>query len=221
MKNLKKVFLATVFLAIAVSVSAQFHLGVKAGLNASMVTNADQWYPDNAKIKFKPGFHVGAAAQYLFTESIGIESGLYFSMLGTKATYKGTIEEWEGTVDFKDSYGPFYLQLPVSFLYRFEMGPDLFLCPNAGVYLGFGLGGKSKSKLSSSGFSAEYSEDYFDSYTNKVDLGAKIGLDVEYGKFSIGLGYDLGILKINKESATGYKDNRNGNIRVSVGYFFF
>ena len=57
-------------------------------------------------------------------------------------------------------------------------------------------------------------------FINRFDAGATLGVNLQFNKFVIGLGYDYGFLKINKESYDDEKDTFNGNIRVSVGYIF-
>ena len=202
-----KVLFLVAFFAIAISASAQFNVGVKAGFNASTIANIDD-------SKYRPGFHVGLMAQYMVTENFGLESGLYYTTLGVNVEYTDLVEA---------KMNPSYLQLPITALYKFQVGEGLSLYPSAGLYLGYGLSGKYKfiSKLVPSE-SEEF--DFFgkedgEEWSNRFDAGATVGLNLQFNKFIIGLGYDYGFLKINKES--GDDGNLfNGNIKVSVGYIF-
>ena len=201
-----KVLFLVAFFAIAISASAQFNVGVKAGFNASTMTNVED-------SKYRPGFHVGLMAQYMVTESFGLESGLYYSTLGVNADH--------GTAELKMS--PSYLQLPITALYKFQVGEGLSLYPSAGLYLGYGIAGKYEFVVESVASESEKS-DFFgkeDGYewSNRFDAGATVGLNLQFNKFIIGLGYDYGFLKINKESADD-GNLFNGNIKVSVGYIF-
>ena len=67
-----KVLFLVAFFAIAISASAQFNVGVKAGFNASTISGTED-------ASYKPGFHVGLMAQYMVNEKFGLESGLYYS----------------------------------------------------------------------------------------------------------------------------------------------
>ncbi|KAA6360875.1 MAG: hypothetical protein EZS28_043598, partial [Streblomastix strix] len=88
-----KVLLVSLFMAMAITANAQLQWGVKAGLNVSSFRGIeDEHEKDNYGNSYdseqgnKAGFHVGVAAQYLFTPQVGIETGLYYSTLGTKVT---------------------------------------------------------------------------------------------------------------------------------------
>jgi len=159
-------------------------------------------------------------AQYMVTENFGLESGLYYSTLGVNTNYKDSYDNTE--TDVKVS--PSYLQLPITALYKFKVGEGLSLYPSAGLYLGYGIAGKIKSETTGA-YSYSGSSDFFgkdedgDEWSNRFDAGATVGLNLQFNKFIIGLGYDYGFLKINKES---YDDGNmlNGNIKVSVGYIF-
>ena len=197
------------FLSVA-TVSAQFKLGVRAGFNASTITNT----PEGTGISnyFLPGFQVGLMAQYLITPQFGIESGLYYSTLGIKSEVEA--------IKTTTTSNPSYLQVPITALYKFDAGLGLYLYPQAGVYVGYGLGGKIKAKGEIGGMTGTGDVDYFSDKTNRFDMGLTLGFNVQHSNLVIGLGYDLGLLKINKESVTD-KDLKNGNIKVTVGYFFF
>ena len=222
---MKKVMLMlfVALLSIATISAQEFKVGVKAGFNASNVTNLPSLTlpgsTDNSNF-YLPGFQVGIMAQYLLTPQFGIESGLYYSQMGFKQEYSFS----GGKVSL--SANPSYLQLPVTILYKFEVGPGLFLYPQAGGYLGYGLVGKrkftNKSNISIPGINLEtlVEGDYFNEHTNRFDAGLTFGLNIQYSKVVIGVGYDLGLLKVNKESIANMKDLKNANVKVTLGYFF-
>ncbi len=247
MKKLRKAFFAVVLLAMAVSVSAQLNFGVKAGFNASTITGLKDIYNEpgiDYSNNYKPGFHIGVAAQYMFAPQMGIETGLYYSMLGSKEEYKWT----EDGLDYKntETTNPSYLQLPISFIYKFEVGQDLYLYPSLGIYLGYGIAGKYKNEIEAKGSgqgggSAEIERNYFgkDKFSgdlnvfsdiigdnpetesiNRFDMGMTAGLNLQYSNFVFSLGYDYGFAKVNKQSIDGFDDGHNSNFKVSIGYFF-
>jgi predicted porin len=222
----KKILLLLISVLSVVAVSAQLKFGVKAGFNASTISNFPKVeIPGESGIStstpYKPGFQIGVAAQYLITPELGIESGLYYTQIGNKYEVKVSIENEYITAGL--SSNPSYLQLPITVLYKFNVGTDLYLYPQAGLYLGYGLAGKVKPtfKTNVQGVTADTEKvDFFDDDTNRFDAGLTFGLNLQYSNWVIGLGYDLGLLKINKESASGYKDIKNANIKVTLGYFF-
>ncbi|GHV25234.1 hypothetical protein FACS1894176_03220 [Bacteroidia bacterium] len=230
---MKKVILLALIAIVGVATAnAQLQFGVKAGLNVSNLSGLENDYDESGvdySNPYKLGFHVGVAAQYLFTPQVGIETGLYYSALGAKQEYKISEAGYHATLATK--YNPSYLQLPISVLYKFGIGQDLSLYPSVGIYLGYGLGGKAKLGLEDTNIPVdeldidEEEYDFFgktdgEEWTNRFDYGATFGLTLQYTNYTIGLGYDLGLAKINKESESGVKDLKNANIKVSVGYLF-
>ncbi len=216
-----KVLIIIAFFAVAVSASAQFNWGVKAGFNASTIYGAKDNSDDDAKVNFRPGFHVGVMAQYMMTQKFGLESGLYYTTLGVNTSSEGSEDGY--SYKYESKVNPSYLQLPISALYKIRVGENLSLNPSLGMYFGYGIGGKIKDTYKFNGESESSDENYFgkvdgEEWSNRFDMGATVGLNLQFEKFIIGLGYDYGFLKINKEK----QDNNlyNGNIKVSVGYLF-
>jgi hypothetical protein len=228
----KTLLILLVAVLSAATASAQLKFGVKAGFNASNITNLpsmqEEMEAGDYSNNYKPGFQIGVAAQYLLTPQFGIETGLYYSQIGAKQ--KLEFEEGGYYVNTSITYNPSYLQLPIVALYKFEIGTDLYLYPSAGIYLGYGLGGKVKFDAETNFPGAEISEDdlnFFgkepgedEEWSNRFDYGATFGLNLQYSNYTIGLGYDLGLGKINKELESGMKDLKNSNIKITLGYFF-
>ncbi len=237
MKNLKQIFIVCLLAGISLGANAQLRYGVKAGFNASTIMGIADG-DDDAKVNYKPGFNIGVAAQYMFAPQMGVETGLYYSTLGTKIKWEYSEDGY--TSKDESSFNPSYLQLPVSFLYKINAGEGLSICPSAGIYFGYGMGGKMKNEWtetyegetesgkSETDFFGKGDKDEDGDYTgldaNRFDMGLTLGLSLEISKFSVGLGYDYGFMKLNKEERKndGKKldDWKNGNIKVSVGYFF-
>jgi hypothetical protein len=213
-----KLLFIIAFFTIAVSASAQFNWGVKAGFNAATINGIKDFVTDedlSVNTKYKPGFHVGIMGQYMLNSQLGLESGLYYTTLGVDFDWKEDGEKVEGKLN------PSYLQLPLSLLYKINIGENLSLNPSVGVYFGYGLGGKVKESIGQYSFE----EDIFgkidgEEWSNRFDMGATIGLNLQINKILVGLGYDYGFMKINKEKGDGDKNIYNGNIKVSVGYLF-
>ncbi len=184
-------------------------------------------------------------AQFMFAPSMGIETGLYYSSLGSKEKidYSGNITEGPVTtgvnIDAKSTVSASYIQLPVSFLYKFNVGPGLSLYPSIGLYMGLGVGGNVKesgsiefpdyptfnkyidSKVDLFGKGDKDGDGNYTGYeANRFDAGLTFGLNLEYNKIVLGVGYDLGLTKLNNESDSGVDDMHNRNLKVSVGYFF-
>ena len=242
---MKKIFFVMVLAIVGLATaSAQLKIGVKAGMNTSTIseiktlsyTGVNGLLGWTSNVSYKAGFHVGLTARYLFADALGVETGLFYSQIGGRIKMHADFFE-QTTMDVFETFNPSYLQLPVQLLYKIDLGLGLALVPSAGIYVGYGLGGKVgyKAKASTSQLKQELEEEIalFDKSElfkpkseggkdlNRFDYGATFGLNVEYQKFTIGVGYDLGLARLNKEAApSGYKDLKNGNIKVSIGLFF-
>ncbi len=227
-----KLLFIVVFFAVAVSASAQFNWGVKAGFNASTISGVKgALSEENAPLdmKYRPGFHVGIMTQYMMTEHFGIESGLYYTTLGVNGSYDENLNQ-DNYAKINVNFSPNYLQLPISALYKIKVGENLSLNPSLGIYLGYGIGGKAKTTadvvVDGEPLDLDYlnyDADFFgktdgEEFANRFDMGATVGLNLQFEKFLIGLGYDYGFMKINKEKIE--KNWYNGNVKVSVGYLF-
>ncbi len=234
MKNFRFLFVG-LFMLLAVTANAQLRWGLKAGFNASTLNGLENIYGDGDYSKnYHAGFHAGAVMQFMFTPSFGIETGLYYSMLGYKDEYKDSQAEPPYEETRTSTSNPSYLQLPIAFLYKFDLGSGLSLYPSAGIYLGCGIAGKTKIEETMTGRPDSKEEyDYFGKFKvngtekeiyNRFDAGLTFGLNLEYNKIVFGVGYDLGLAKVNKEKLTkGGKrasDLKNENIKASIGYFF-
>jgi hypothetical protein len=212
---MKKVLLVLMVLFCVITVSAQgFKLGVKAGFNASNMTNLTQSLEgEGFKNPFKPGFQLGVVAQYMLTSQFGLETGLSYSQIGGKLKID--------VADITTTLNPSYLQLPITALYKFSVGQDLFLYPQAGIYLGYGIGGKIRGEGSDLGTDVNFFGKFDgEQIFNRFDAGLTGSLNLQYANFVLGAGYDYGLTKVNKESFEGGKDNKNVNVKVTLGYFF-
>jgi hypothetical protein len=216
MKRFINVMCVALLMAVATGASAQLKVGVKAGMNLASLSEL-QIGNYAAGMDEKVGLHAGLLLQYVSHSHFGLETGLYYNMLG------GEERERDYDEDYKISATTHYLQLPVQLIYKIYLGDDdLRLTPAVGIYGAYGLGGKVKSSGSAHGMSMELiNADFFNQTTNRFDMGVTVGLNLEYEHFLVGVGYERGFLKINKNPLMYEDDNTyNENIKVSVGFLF-
>jgi hypothetical protein len=205
---MKKLILATaVLLATGANVLARTpQFGVKLGGNLSTAITK----PDVEWLKFNPGFQVGLTLDYELSPNVYLLSGL-------EVVQKGFKIELEGLTA---TSSPVYLQIPVLFGYKFDVGGKARLVPQAGPYLAYGLGGKITMK-DSSGVNESEEYDYFgdDNNARKFDIGLTVGAGLELGRIGVNLGYSLGLLNISDAESDG-NWSKNSNLFLSVGYKF-
>lgn len=209
-----------VLLLVLVVVSAGVHaqkvaFGVKAGMNVSSLGGYEYIFShEDAELENKLGLYTGVFTQIYLTPKLGIETGLFYTQLGGKDKENDYDEQYEVTAN------PSYLQLPVSILYRFELPGKLTLYPSLGVYGGYGLSGKIKTRGSVGATHVDADMDYFDDFARRFDFGGTVGLNLEYRKILLGVGYDRSFIRVNEEKVRYDDDAYNSNFRVTVGYIF-
>lgn len=186
------------------------HLGVRAGLNVSSISKLEDAYGS------KCGFHAGLSADFAIVESFYINSGIFFTMKGTKGDISEDGVKVEGTMN------PMYIEIPVMASYRYNFNENLQWQLNFGPYFAYGVGGKNKIESSYNGHKIdEYSweEDFFgdadEGYANHFDMGLGIGTGVTWNKIFFGINYQFGLTEVWKDSKA-----KNGNFQVAVGYNF-
>lgn len=194
----------------SLSIQAQegIRFGVLGGVNFQNINGKDN-DGDKFENDLKPGFHAGVNAILGIAPEFYLQPGILFSTKGCK---------------FEDSdlkLNVSYLEIPLNFLYRGELGNGYVLV-GFGPYLGFGLSGKMKTGEGHSvdvEFSNEYSTGSIVTM-KRFDAGANVfaGYELSSGIF-FQLNTQLGLLKINPE-ATGKLTWKNTGFGLSAGYRF-
>ena len=200
------------------SVFAQASFGVKAGLNLSKMSGkAEGEKLDD--IKMKPGFNIGAFADFSFSDMFALETGLTIETKGFKI--KNEEEMFGGNLESKTTFNVVYATIPVQARLNFS---NFYVL--AGPYIGIGVTGKLKTKVTYDGEtekeddSIEFGDDAEESDLKRLDFGLGVGAGYEItDNFGVRLGYDLGLANL---TPGGDKDNKlkNGSINLSVTFKF-
>lgn len=231
----------TLFLLLLSSIAgaavAQVQLGVRAGANFSNVVAKDE---DGNKMSTSllPGFHAGITADLALADEFYLQPALLFNTKGYQ--YK----ESESSVTVALNQHPYYLELPVNFIYKPALGNGHLLL-GAGPYIAYGVGGRWKLKAESGSStltrtgSLEFKNDYsLDSslfggniedlpeklpYAKPFDVGASLLAGFEFAqKISVQLNGQLGLLNI-APTIDGQQTGeviKNMQFGLSVGYKF-
>ena len=208
-----KILVSVAFCMLTIAASAQFSIGAKGGLNVSAIEEFGPY-----SFEGKAGFHGGVMAQYMFNKNLGLESGLYYSMMGGREKEKD-YDNRNRIDDYTASANPSYLQAPLYAIYKFHITDKFSIYPSLGVYFGYGLNGKIDIKGIENGIDITQKGDFFNDDTNRFDMGAGIGLNIQHNRIVFGLGYEHGFLKINKHEFPFDDENAyNSNLKLSVGF---
>jgi hypothetical protein len=126
-KTMKRLLVCCIaFFPLQTAIAQGVHFGVKAGLNAAMITVKDQ-----KATELKPGLHAGGLAHIHLLDQLAIQPELFYSGQGGKRIISGT--------EFKTNLH--YLNLPLLLQYMFHNGFRL----QAGPQVGFMLSANQKA----------------------------------------------------------------------------
>lgn len=190
----KIVFL--LLLCVACCMNAQeFHLIPKVGLNLANTTG-------EVDSKVRPGLNIGLGGDVMLTERFGIETGVYYSMQGSK--YKG------GGVSYTDKLD--YINVPVyakEFIYK---GLYVF----GGPQFSFNVNSENKS-------SSDYGTTVIGmNVIRKFDCGVGFGAGYQFERgLLISLNYNIGLINVNKSWASDSNPKANNSVvQLNVGWRF-
>lgn len=216
---MKKLLLLAIVAFLGTSAFAQSSFNVKAGLNLGNWIGDD--VPDNNKVK--PGFKVGVGYEYQFNDLISLQPSLMFSTKGTKYTNSVTLPTL-GSIDSKVTVNQMYLELPIFVGFRFNVGGNTNLVLSVGPYLAYGVGGKTKAKVSTDidipsedlntieGSHDTFGDDFIE---QRFDAGIGAAVAVEFGRFFVGVDTGFGLVNLDPDVKA-----KNISVGVGVGYRF-
>lgn len=228
MGRLYKLGITVLFSFMALTVLAQdspFTWGVKTGITL----NNSSIDADPIEQKTKVGFLLGVTVDYALTNNLYLQSGLSLLTRGAKVESDISIESYNVSGELK--VNQIYLQLPITAAYKLPVTDNLKVVFNAGPYIAYGIGGKSKLKANIDipilelNSSEEY-DTFGDDALKRFDFGLTAGIGAEFKKIYLGANYDLGLINIINRSKTietffgsdvSYK---NQGFVISVGYKF-
>lgn len=179
--------------------NTQHYYGLRLGIN-SAVMNSDQVDLD---MNARAGLAFGAVygLQLANSTPLWLEAGLMYSEKGGKTNIMGEKVTCRLT----------YLELPVVVKYGFDVADDFYIQPFLGGYFALGVGGKVKD------YRTRNSESSFDR-VNRPDAGIRLGCGLEYQMFYAEVGFDFGLVNINKRN--DFDAVRNQALFCNIGINF-
>ena len=182
-------------------------IGVHAGYCTSWITSY------GLTSSTRPGYEVGVSDRIRLSRQFPfyLRTGLTFISKGY---------EVRGFDDSRTTMN--YLQIPVGIDYTVALGERFALIPHAGFYYAVGVGGKRKvgaEEIPVFGEKGGFS---------RHDMGFSCGADITFGRFGIGVAYQIGLINIDKTDTmygndsqmVGYKNVRNRSFIVRAGVNF-
>ncbi|CAI8790447.1 porin family protein [Chryseobacterium sp. IT-36CA2] len=210
-----------------VSSKSPVRFGVKAGFNASTLSNSNREYGDNNE-KIKLGSHVGIFVNIPVAEKFSIQPELLFSQMGSKTeekyVYPSGLDGHMIRQEFSYTTNLNYLTLPV--MVQYNILPQLYV--EAGPEFGYLLGGKSKGDQKTENTFGGTTTVSSGSFSNKIPMEL-------YKRFNFGIGIGAGYYFTQNFGVTArftagitdlFKNNdynnkvRNNALQIGVAYKF-
>ncbi|WP_370898319.1 porin family protein [Chryseobacterium gossypii] len=197
--------------------------GVKAGFNASTLTENNVEYENDQK--FKIGINAGGFVNIPIAEKFSVQPEVLFSQGGSKT--KDIYKYYSDNYNFKQEYDYKmtlnYIVLPV--MLQYNILPQFYV--EAGPEFGLLLGGKSKGNGTYTQTSGNNTTTSTQEYSNKLVMDL-------YNKFNFGIGVGAGYYFTHNFGVTGrftagitdiLKNNsgdsfRNNAVQIGVAYKF-
>ncbi|WP_455663772.1 porin family protein [Phocaeicola sp.] len=204
---MKKLAFFVVFALVALVASAQTQINwsVKAGLGFSGFMGDGS---DGTNAKF--GYKVGVGADVPIDGTWSFQTGLNLVSKGVKYDSNGV----DVTVN------QMYFELPLMAAVHLGTANNFDVVLNAGPYLAYGIGGKTKAKYSG----IELSYDTFGTTSvdgetiegfRRFDAGLGLGVAFDFTRWVIGLDTQLGLVKLEEGDAP-----KNISFFVTAGFKF-
>lgn len=189
---------------------------LSAGLNVSnMVIESESGSQ-------KPGFNLGAMRKIQLAPNSPVYFGIggFFSHQGTKEKVKeASMSSNDVYITTKTTINLNYFKVPVVLCFHIPVSRKFSIQPSVGGYYAFGVYGDAKMTRSvENKKSTEKTNVFSDKILKRSDAGFSLGCAVDFSKFRISLGYDLGILNISKQSKY---DINNRVFMVNLGINIF
>jgi hypothetical protein len=175
--------------------------GIKGGVNFANITISGTG--TDILTKSVTGFHFGPVADFKLQKNLHLNTGLQYSLKGYTIGLGG-----EHTI-----YKLNYLEIPLNLAYNFSLSKKSFIFLQAGPYLGYAIGGKTK-------FVNEIEDITIgEDGIKRYDFGLGFGAGLEFRSIVTSLNYQPGLANVNGDSADEVK-LQHKVFQISVAYMF-
>ncbi|MBW6497143.1 MAG: PorT family protein [Bacteroidales bacterium] len=221
MKNKWLVAIAFLLLAGFTAQAQGVSFGLRGGFDLQNINGKD-FDGDALELSLVPRFNAGVVVEIPVAPDFFVQPGVLFSTKGAKAK-----DELFGQ-DLSLEYNLGYIEVPISFLYKPQLGNGRFLL-GFGPYVGYGITGKVEYTINNTTTTEdiEYTKEYdglvrFNQF-KPLDFGANVFFGYELaGGLSFQINTQLGLAEINAEntSVNSEASFKNTGFGISLGYRF-
>lgn len=219
MNQLKSLFIVLLLSVFSSQLNAQ-GLILKGGLTMAKVKINTNQESVKALTESNLGFHLSFGYELPINEFLYFEPGLMITTKGMKV---------KNTFNYLDEYkienkmNLVYADVPMLFKLKYKLSETLYTYNALGPYVGVGITGKIKTKITANGQTEEDTTDvkWGESNENgvkRLDFGFSLGGGIEYNKISLGLSYNMGLVHINTNQEEDGGKIYHNLLQLSLGY---
>ena len=204
---------------------------LKGGVNLANVTVTDNGRVDDAKAL--TSFHVGFVGDLYLAKILSFQPGILFTGKGSKTEAGQSTDQNY----YKATTNPMYIEIPANLVFKLPLASNAKIYAGAGPYFAIGIAGKNKveGKVAGVAFESKEKIDWSndDPTTLNNEEGAGFGImrrfdyglnglaGVEFDKLVLGVGYGLGLAKLQSGTDNGSNDNNKHRVwSFSAGFRF-
>ena len=196
-----------------------FAYGFKAGLNIQNIVGISR-IGDDLNGKWEARFHVGGFIEVPLKDAFYFQPGLQYISKGAKIT------DESGTVNTRNIS---YLEVPLHFVYKPVSGTSKWVL-GAGPYVGFGIGGTSKTITSNNSYNEKLkftgtidsSDPLYQKFVAPIDFGFDFSVGMEVSSnILVQVEGQFGMINVTPKSSKLTNDKSKGKnigFGISVGY---
>lgn len=218
------IFLFFYFTSLFAQDEPPFRFGIRGG--GSLYSGVLNVAPNISK-KLHAGYQLGFTAEYEFRDNAYLQTEVSFITKG--AVYKSAETLGNGVKQWKQDFTLKYIQIPFLIAYKLEIEDNLSLYFHGGPYFAYGIGGKTRLKIThkqAEGEDVETSQDSFgENGFKKLDIGIRFGSGLEFEKYTIGFDFEYGFTNISRKdtklsSLLNDRGFKNKGVCLLLGYKF-
>lgn len=208
---MKKLILIAVAAMAGIQANAQLSINPEAGLN---IGNASYKIDGNKQSTSSVlGYKAGVVLDIGIAKGFYIQPGVFYSLKGAQINYSSAL--LSGNI--KSSLD--YIEIPLNFAYRYELGNAGAVFAAAGPYMGLGMKGKNKTTVT--GMATVEDDVVFGDAADevkKIDYGVNFGVGyISPIGIYVRAQYGLGLANLSNADKVSAQNRVWG---ISLGYAF-
>lgn len=218
------IFLLLYFTSLFAQDEPPFRFGIRGGGN--LYSGVLSVAPEISK-KLHAGYQIGLTAEYEFRDNVYLQTEVGLTTKGV--VYKGSevleggVRQWTQNFTLRD------VEVPFLIAYKPEIEENISLYFHGGPYFAYGIGGKTRLKIThkqAEGEDVDTSQDSFgENGFKKLDIGIRFGSGLEFEKYTIGFDFEYGLTNISRKdtklsSLLNDRGFKNKGVCLSLGYKF-